>query len=331
MSETETKTTTAERPPSVETVPLSEARFLEVIRGEDGQDELELSRRIQDEEESLNDKLAKMAEGMKLLEARSAMQERAHMLALRRTEPEHWVLFKDKQGNVNAMLTSPGAPLVAEVYGIQIVNPRPLDKAGNFDPEKIEGGALGYGYRCWGDGISHLTGRRVVAVEAFRASTEDFIGRAAMRSTPDIVKDADLRNSCFTLLSTKIVRILGNCTRVPPGMLTRAWEGTGKSTDACRKGSGFGGSDERTAQAVADPNAKEGAEGLWNEIIRRTGGDVDAGKKLLLEITANPDRNFTGFDSWQRLTQEWQIERAFKNLRGHRVFGDQQGVQKKAR
>jgi hypothetical protein len=314
--ETQVKTQT-EQAPALDQVPLAHDRFLAVVDQEE-----QLAANVKD---TLADKLARLEDGLLFLQKRAETFDRAHLLAIRRTEPEHWVLFKDKQGNVNAMLTAPGAPLVAEVYGIQILNPRPLDEAGNFKPEKVTGEGQLYGYRAWADARSGLTGRYVQAIEAFRASNEDFTGRSAISSTPAIVRDADLRASVFTLLLTKAVRVLGNCTRVPPAMLARAWEGTGKSVDNCRHGSGFGSSSERQTQAITPEALKAEQVKLGNEILARVGGDTDAAKKLCLEITSNPDKDFRGFDSVARLAQDWQIANAWKRLKAHPVFGDQNG------
>jgi len=90
----------------------------------------------------------------------------------------------------------------------------------------------------------------------------------------------------------------------------------------CNKGSGYGSSAARGAQKVAEAGVEDSAQELWNEILRRVGGDTEAGSQLLREITANPPK-FAGFKTIARLTQKWQVSGAMDKLKKHEMWGDE--------
>jgi hypothetical protein len=167
------------------------------------------------------------------------------------------------------------------------------------------------------------------AIEGSRSSSEDFTGRSDFTGASKLVQYNDLRTSVYTLLHTKAVRILAGLSRVPLATLEAAWKGTDKKTDNCRKGTGFGGASGRRASSVSNVDG-DAKQKLKDEVLRRVGGDVHDAKKLTKEITSNPNpgpgkRPFAGFDDLDRCTQDWQIERAWKNLDAHPVFGKDGG------
>jgi hypothetical protein len=114
-------------------------------------------------------------------------------------------------------------------------------------------------------------------------------------------------------------------SRIPKAQLAKAWEGTGKNVEDCAKGHGYGTGSERGAKGVADADVPEQREKLRKEILSAVGGDNSAAKDLLREITSNPEKNFKGFDSVDRLTKGWQVEQAFRKLRAHPTFGEAAG------
>lgn len=320
MTERIDRPAVATAPPAPETT-VPEGHGAELLR--ELLKEAAFTRRFEDEENSIVGRLTGNEEALELFERRAQMLDKARMIAIRRTSPTDWILFKDKQGMTTAMLTASGAGPVAEIYGIQISNLRPIDGEGRFKPDRIDGDANAYSLRAWCDARSAMSGRSIQSLEGTRSSNEDFIGRSAISSTPATVKDSDLRASLYTHMLTKACRILGNMVRVPPEVLDQAWEGTKKKSADCRKGSGFGSSTERTAAAVTDAATKGSADELWADILKRVGGSDEDAKALLKEITANPEKSFAGFTQIARLTQGWQIERAWTNLRAHPTFGDQ--------
>lgn len=300
-------------------------------------EETALARRVEDN--FLRRFEQNMEKAAELFERRTQLLETAHLIAIRRTRPEDWVLSRDKQGNETAMLTASGADLVADVYGIRIRNIRPLDARGVFDPERVpvDGRPGVYTLRAWCDAESGITGRYVESLEASRRSDEDFTGRSVDASGGLVFRgqgalDSDLRAAVQTLLRTKAVRVLCGMTRVPLSDLSRAWKDTGKSASACRKGSGYGSSQERTAGGVAEEGIAAKAEAFWKEILRRTGGDTEAAAQVLRECTAYPAgknkstgkeyRAFSGVDSWQKITTERSLESAKRKLSEHGLFGD---------
>lgn len=259
-----------------------------------------------------------------IFKRRCALLEACQTMAIRATRPEDWVLSKSKSGETTAMLCAPGAQVVAQHYGIEVVNIRPRGPRGEFRPEERRGENGELSLTAWCDAISHITGKSIEGIEASRSSKEDFTGRSDATGASKLVQLNDLRSSLYTLLLTKSCRILAGLSRVPVETLDAAWEGTTKSSDRCRKGSGFGSGSARAAAGVSEVDAKARKE-LADELLRRTGGDKQAAKDVLKEITAG--KNFAGFDTTERITKSWQLENAWSKLKEHPVFGDaaQQG------
>ncbi|MDD5304857.1 MAG: hypothetical protein PHS14_17305 [Elusimicrobia bacterium] len=277
-------------------------------------------------EKSLIETLSKLENADALFERRAKLLEGFYMTALKRTRPQDWILFKDKQGNVNAMLAASGAELVAEVYGIRVSNLRPLDARGMFAPDRIDVTADVYELRGACDAYSRVNGREVFGLEMSRRSDEQFTGRAVNDEKKfdfqgKNANPADLRSAVMTGLRTKTVRVLCSMTRVPPSDLEKAWNGTPKKVDECRKGSGFGTGNERRSEAVSDEELKPKKAALRDAILRAVGGDMAAAKSLCKEITANPPK-FGGFDSVERLTEGWQVDNAMAKLAAHPTFGN---------
>lgn len=261
-----------------------------------------------------------------IFDTRCRLLETCRVSAIKATQPEDWVLSKAKDGSEMGMLKASGANVVAQYWGIEIYNVRPLGPRGEFAPEEVVT-AEGRTLRAWCDARSNVTGQQRSNIEASRSSTESFVGRPANYPSGDswhgdLVAGADLRASVYTLLLSKATRVLAGLARVPKAQLALAWEGSSKTVDRCTLGSGYGSSTERTAAKVSTADAATRDE-LWAEILRRTGGDVNDAKKVLKDITGNPPK-FAGFDQIERLTQDWQIEKAAKALSVHPIFGDQE-------
>lgn len=283
-------------------------------------------------ERSLLDTLQKADNAELILRKRSELMSTARKLALQATRPEDWILTKDKAGDEIAMLAGPGADQVANLFGIQILNIRPLDERGIFQPEKIvdENNPKRYTLRAWCDAFSRVTGRAVQALEASRRSDEDFTGRSvdaggAIAFRGEGALESDLRAAVQTLLRTKAVRVLGGMTRVPLQEL----KASGMDVSRCRKGHGYGSGENRRAQDGADAGVVKQAEELWKEILRRTGGDEGAASQVLKEITmyaAHPDgkyKAFAGCKTWAEVNTQKRVDTARRKLAEHPQFGDQ--------
>lgn len=60
---------------------------------------------------------------------------------------------------------------------------------------------------------------------------------------------------------------------------------------------------------------------LGNDVLKAAGGDKDAARQLMIDITSDEAKGFKGFDSAAKLTKTWQFEKARKKLVAHPVFG----------
>lgn len=274
---------------------------------------------------SLIEKLSRGKDALERFKVRSDLMDGLYMVAIGRTRPEDWILSRDQAQNVTAMIASSGARLVAEVYEIELSNLRPLDENGMFDPVVRDMGNGVFSLRGGCDAESKANGRKQ-PIEMERRSDEDFTGRTVDaegafnfdRGKKVGSWSGDVSSSVLTGLETKAVRTLCSMSRVPLSELERAWAGTEKKTDKCRKGQGYGSSSDRGSQALSDPELKAEIEKLRAEVIRTVGGDKDAGKQLVKEITTGP--NFAGFDSLDRLTKDFQVKQAWKHLKEHPKF-----------
>jgi len=166
----------------------------------------------------------------------------------------------------------------------------------------------------WADGLCALTGEPVEGVYYAVRSDKPFTGSGTLQ---------DLKAACRTGLDAKVTRILSGLRKVPADQL----KAFGVDIEKSHGGMGFGTSAERGAGKVADAGVAEQGQKLREEILKRVGGDTAAAKQLCRDITkadkAGKDgKVFPGFDTVDRLTQEWQIEAAWKKLRTHGTFGD---------
>jgi hypothetical protein len=284
-------------------------------------------------ERSLLARLEQSENASMVLAKRAELMKTAYQLALRATRPEDWILTKDKQGAEIAMLAGPGADQVANLFGIQLFNIRPLDSRGIFQPEKIvdEKDPKRFTLRAWCDCFSAINGRAIQALEASRRSDEDFTGRSvdaggALTFRGEGALESDLRAAVQTLLRTKAVRVLAGMTRVPLSELRAA----GLDIARCRKGHGYGSGDQRRSTEGVGGEVTGGAKEVWEEILRRVGGDESAAQQVLREITAYPAKDgkyaaFAGCKSWQELNTEARVGKAKEKLSKHPQFGDQAG------
>ena len=286
---------------------------------------LEETRQTDRAERSFVEQLSAMADYAQIFERRTQLLETCYLVAIGRTRPEDWIVSKDPQGDTTATLAASGAQLVAEVYQVKLSNVRPKDDRGLFDPARTEIAAGVYSFRGSCDAWSRINGREQM-VEMTRRSDEDFTGRTVDADgglTNDRQKrigadEGDLRSSVLTGLLTKAVRVLCGMTRVPPGDLAKAWKGTEKKVEQCRKGHGFGTSAARNASDVTPEEIKASVEKLKLEVTRCAGGDIGAAKKLIKEITSSP--TFAGFDSLDRITKDFQVPQAWANLKKHPLY-----------
>jgi len=146
------------------------------------------------------------------------------------TDPEDWVLNRDKEGNEVAMLGGPGCQKIAPLLGVAVTNLRGPTGAPASEPVYENGVAT-----IIGDVHSRVLGTYLEAVRAERDEAEKFTGREGNKG--------DLKSAAMTLLLSKGVRMMLGLTRVPIAVLA----GNGLDTARCRRGHGYGTSGQRQA------------------------------------------------------------------------------------
>ena len=253
--------------------------------------------------------LEKLEEGLTIL----------RQVAIKSTTPHDWTKYQDKEGRVICVLRDQGAANIRKWLGISIFGHRgdPIDTkvAGpKVSSEKQDSGELVTVVEMWADAFCARTGERIEGIYSAIRSDQKFRGRETLQ---------DDKESVRTYLDSKCTRILSGLRKVPESVLVEAGIDTAKSY----AGSGYGSSAERTAGTVTSDEVKSAAAKLREEILRRVGGDTAAAKQLCRDVTKGdkPGRDgkvFPGFDTVDRLTQDWQIEAAMKRLRSHSMFGD---------
>jgi hypothetical protein len=186
---------------------------------------------------SLDELAALKGAALEVMEARIQILETARFRAIRMTHPEDWVLFKSPDDRITAYLQDAGCERVRDILGIEI-----------FDvttPEKVTAAdGKSFGYIITGRGRSRLTLQEVEAMEGGRESTDDFC-----KDLTGVKQDLRVRQAARANLDGNVVRELSGLKSVPIEALQTAWEGTGKKTEHCRRGRGFGSRDERLGQS----------------------------------------------------------------------------------
>jgi len=256
------------------------------------------------------------AKGEKALEAYLELRQKAlaniQTVAIKQSHPYHWTKYRDRDGKVVCVVRDQGCVEMRKWLGISITNYNPKTPSGTVEPKVSKCDKTGATVvEMWADGSCNLTGEQIQQVYYAARSDDDFIGR----------KDRlqDLKASCRTGLDAKVTRILSGLRKVPEEILQKH----GVNTEQSYKGHGYGSGADREASKVAEPGVKEKAIDLGKEVLSRTGGDKEAAKDLLKEITTSPDGKFKGFHSVDRITKSWQVDNAWKALKAHPIFGDQ--------
>ncbi len=256
--------------------------------------------------------------------AREKALAKLREIAIRKSHPFDWTLYKDREGHVVGVPRDSAAVVIRKWMGISIFNYRPVedgipvpklsteivqdkDKDGNVTGEHTV-----TVFEMWADGLCGLTGEPIESVYYAVRSDKPFIGSGTLQ---------DMKSSCRTGLDTKVTRILSGLRKVPVDVL----KANGIDTTQSIQGAGYGTSADRAAGRVAEEGVAEKAKALGDEVLRRVAGDVAAAKQLLSEISSWKDRDnkiVKGFDTVAKFTKAFQIENAWKTLRAHPTFGD---------
>ena len=270
------------------------------------------------------------------LEKRSKALQMISAIAIKATTPLDWTLYKDKDGRMVGVLRDSGAVNVRRWMQIRIFghrnNPAPNAQGNSPEPriteEVIElvergGGEKPTGKKqtvlvaeMWCDAICDLTHEMVESVGIGLRSHDkygktDFVGRGHLQ---------DLKASARTSLDTKCVRILSGLRKVDAVTL----EQNGIDLARAYKGSGFGTGSDRAATAVTEGDVIAARKKLWDDIMRRVGGDSASATDVLKDITKwkGRDDKVMFAKSIDQLTRDFQVENAVKALAAHPAFGD---------
>jgi hypothetical protein len=173
---------------------------------------------------------------IEILTTRNTLWDTAWLAALRRTTPSDWVLFKAREedgGQIVGYLEDAGCDRVRPVMGIGITDVS--------DPVKIINGndPTDFHYLQSANGFCRLTGERVFKIEGARSSKDDYA-----KDKVGTALDVAVRKACRANTDGCVVREFG-FKSVAIEEIARAWAGTPKSVDQCRRGRGFGSHAER--------------------------------------------------------------------------------------
>lgn len=176
-------------------------------------------------------------QGHEIIEARIRVLETARKAAIRATHPTDWILFKakdDQGGQIVGYLQDSGCERVRDIFGIGIEHVSSPEKIAGADPNVFH-------YLVRGDGRCSLTGQMIEGIEGGRSSTEDFC-----KDKTGAALELAVRKAARANLDGQIVRELAGLGSVPLAELEAAWTGTHKKVAECRRGRGFGTTQERS-------------------------------------------------------------------------------------
>lgn len=189
---------------------------------------------------SLHELAALRGEAIEIIEARIQILETARMRAIRMTSPEDWVLFKSPDERITGYLQDAGCDRIRDITGIEVFNVSTPERQPSQDGKSFM-------YLISGSGRSRLTLQVVEDIEGGRQSTDDFC-----KDKTGTALELAVRKAARANLDGNITRELAGLKTVPLEELQKAWEGTGKNWENCRKGRGFGTKEERSGGERAD-------------------------------------------------------------------------------
>ena len=238
--------------------------------------------------------------------------------AIAATDPSDWVLMKDKSGTATGFLRAAGCRKAAVYFGLHIYNQGPIE-SGEFRPRRITGEDGEYAYEAYCDIYSRRLHCTVEGVHFRVSNRAGFTGRSAAGAV-GLIADGDLLRSCETGLNSRAIRMITGYGRVSVETL----KACGLDTDQAAKGSGYGSSAGRQANAASGDLAGE-KKRLQEEMARRGAGGADVFYDVLKDITSWKDKS-SGEMKWNKSIDEigfdWKLEQSFKRLAEHPVYGD---------
>jgi len=234
-------------------------------------------------------------------EAAAELMRKLIPASIKATRPQDWV-----QMGKAVYLQATGVERLAPLWGLVFGAPK-------VEKEQNEDGS--YSYIVTGAAYSRRTGVGYQEITGGRSSSDPFFG--------DDADPLDIRKAAVTNWMTRAASMLTGLRG-----LTRAdleANGIGGVAEVQYKSGGKGGD-----AAPAELKAKRTA--LWNDILKRTGGDVEAAAAVLKEITAYAAYKnkttgkdvaaFAGVTDPEKINSERSVDIATSKLKVHLVFGD---------
>jgi hypothetical protein len=254
-------------------------------------------------------------------EAAAELQRRLIPASIKCTKSQDWVDMGGK-----AYLQATGVERIAPLWGLVFGAP---------EIEKIEQGGGEYYFVARGFAASRRTGCFYKSVEGGRSSDDPFFDRfdedkpqyetwKAMSSdekrdwkrTHRIAPDElDVRKAAITNWQCRAASMLTGLRGLTPADLEAAGL-TGVKQVAFAGGTKGGATSADLGQARTE---------FWNEILKRTGGDIEAARKVMKDCTSfkKDDGNmFDGYTGPDGIKSSGMLANAKKKLVAHPVFGD---------
>jgi hypothetical protein len=206
---------------------------------------------------TLEEVAALQGQAVEVIEARIQVLKTLRSAAIRATSPEDWLLFRSKgDGAITGYLQDCGCDRIRDLYGIEVFS---VSK-----PERIQMEGNQFSYLIYGAGRCRFTRQTIEGIEGERYSTDDFVLGLQGPQLESYVRKAARAN-----LDGNITRELAGLKSVPLEDLRKAWDGSGKDWNKCRKGRGFGSSAE---QAGADVEVADGVKSSEGPPCPQCGG-----------------------------------------------------------
>ena len=183
--------------------------------------------------------------GLQIIQARYEIIDMLQRRSIALTYPQDWVLFKSQEGVITAFLQESGCRRICHIWEIEI---DPKDEW-----EKIKDDETGdYAYKCFGNGFCSFAKMTVKNVEGVRYSNEKYC-----KDLPKLQQEVRVKQAAKANRDGNIIRNLTGLKSVAFEMLEDVWKGTGKTTDKCSLGKGYGSRDERRGAEVHDQAPKD--------------------------------------------------------------------------
>jgi hypothetical protein len=199
-----------------------------------------------------------------MMERRVSTLQNLRLAAIKATRPDDWTLFRPKEGEPQGICGKAGCTKIGQLYGVQILNPTPVEIVTDGDKKVAQ---------CFGDGYCALTGQIYPGLRGYRVAGERFTGR-----DPGEVGSQDLIQAARTALETKAVRILTGLVKVSLSELAAAWGLSLEETQSrCVRGAGYGKSKDREDPPSGGP-APSGSNGHISEAQGKRAYAIAAGR-----------------------------------------------------